>query len=130
MWALGLGLVTLGVWHAITSPTLALMVGGLASMTGASIAGDRWHGAALLLGAATAGVYGALVLLQGLAEMCRCVICLRTGAWPARLKDAEEIDVVEQQLAASTHIDEEARQLAAQAQKIDEAAHRRIGGGQ
>ncbi len=75
-------------------------------------------------------IAGALVLLQGFAEICRCVICLRTGAWPARLKDAEEIDVVEQQLAASTHIDDEARQLAAQAQKIDEAAHRRIGGGQ
>ena len=39
------------------------------------------------------------VLLQGIAEMVRCVVCLRTGEWTPRLKDAEEMDVVEQQLA-------------------------------
>ena len=38
-------------------------------------------------------------MLQGLAEIVRCVVCLKTGQWPERLKDAEEIDVVEQQLA-------------------------------
>src|SRR5688500_7433534 len=44
---------------------------------------------------------GALILLQGMAEMVRCVVCLRTGAWPSRLKDVSEIDVVEEQLAHS-----------------------------
>lgn len=69
---------------------------------------------------------GAIVLLQGLAEIARCVICLKTGAWPARIKDAEEIDVVEQQLAASTYVDEEARQQAIESAKhIDEAARQR-----
>jgi hypothetical protein len=58
----------------------------------------------------------------------RCIVCLKTGEWPARLKDAEEIDVIEQQLAASTHVDDESRQQAIKnAKSIDEAAHNRIG---
>ena len=71
-------------------------------------------------------IAGALVLLQGLAEIVRCIVCLKTGAWPERLKDAEEIDVVEQQLASSTHVDEESRKRAlASVHDIDEAAHQR-----
>jgi TRAP-type mannitol/chloroaromatic compound transport system permease small subunit len=70
---------------------------------------------------------GAAVLVQGLSEMLRCVVCLRTGEWTARLDDAEEIDVVEQQLAGSTHVDEEARREAiARAKSIDEAARQRM----
>jgi TRAP-type mannitol/chloroaromatic compound transport system permease small subunit len=73
-------------------------------------------------------IAGALVLLQGLAEIARCVICLRTGEWPERLKDAEEIDVIEQQLAGSTLVDDESRKQAIErAHDIDEAAHQRIG---
>jgi TRAP-type mannitol/chloroaromatic compound transport system permease small subunit len=30
--------------------------------------------------------------LQGLAESLRCVLCLRTGEWPARLHDVEELE--------------------------------------
>jgi TRAP-type mannitol/chloroaromatic compound transport system permease small subunit len=75
-------------------------------------------------------VAGALVLLQGVAEIIRCVICLRTGSWPERLKDVEETDVVEQQLAASTHVDAEARRLAIEnIEAIDAAAHQRATGG-
>jgi TRAP-type mannitol/chloroaromatic compound transport system permease small subunit len=37
---------------------------------------------------------GFLLLLQGFAEMVRCVICLRTGAWPQRLHDVEETETV------------------------------------
>jgi TRAP-type mannitol/chloroaromatic compound transport system permease small subunit len=76
-------------------------------------------------------VAGLLVLLQGAAEMIRCVICLRTGQWPERLKDVEETDVVEQQLEASTHVDAQARQEAiANIEAIDAAAHQRttVGG--
>ena len=73
---------------------------------------------------------GVLVMLQGLAEMARCVICLRTGTWPSRLKDATEIDVVEEQLAASEYVDEEARKLAIErAHEIDETARQRGMGG-
>ena len=71
-------------------------------------------------------VAGALVLIQGLVEMIRCVICLRTGAWPERLKDAEEIDVVEEQLAASAYVDEDAKRAAlARVHEIDESAKQR-----
>ena len=73
-------------------------------------------------------IAGVLVLIQGLAEIVRCIVCLQTGQWPDRLKDAEEIDVVEQQLASSTLVDDESRKLAIEgAHKIDEAAHQRIG---
>ena len=33
-----------------------------------------------------------LMALQGLAEVLRCVLCLRTGEWPARLHDVEELE--------------------------------------
>jgi TRAP-type mannitol/chloroaromatic compound transport system permease small subunit len=69
---------------------------------------------------------GALLLLQGFAEIMRAIICLRTGVWPSRLKDVSEIDVVEEQLAASEHVDEETRRNAiAHAQDIEEAARQR-----
>lgn len=40
-------------------------------------------------------IAGFLVLLQGLAEMVRCVQTLRTGEWPRRAHDVEEVDVDE-----------------------------------
>jgi TRAP-type mannitol/chloroaromatic compound transport system permease small subunit len=39
-------------------------------------------------------IAGTLVLLQGLAEMVRCVICIRTGAWPPRLHDVQETETM------------------------------------
>lgn len=36
---------------------------------------------------------GGLLLLQGLAEIARCILCLRTGVWPRRGHDVEEVDV-------------------------------------
>jgi TRAP-type mannitol/chloroaromatic compound transport system permease small subunit len=38
-------------------------------------------------------VAGAFLLVQGLVEIARCVICLKTGAWPARAHDVQEVDV-------------------------------------
>ena len=74
-------------------------------------------------------IAGAFLMLQGFAEIVRCVVCLRTGAWPSRLKDVNEIDVVEEQLAHSEHVDAADRQMAIeQAQHIDEAARKRGGG--
>jgi len=73
---------------------------------------------------------GTLVMLQGIAEIVRCVMCLKTGDWPERLKDAEEIDVVEQQLAKSEYVDQESRERAiAHVQEIDDAARQRGMGG-
>jgi TRAP-type mannitol/chloroaromatic compound transport system permease small subunit len=40
-------------------------------------------------------IAGVLVLLQGVAEIVRCVQCLRTGEWPKRAHDVEEVDVEE-----------------------------------
>lgn len=37
---------------------------------------------------------GILLLLQGIVEVIRCLICLRTGAWPQRLHDVEELEKV------------------------------------
>jgi TRAP-type mannitol/chloroaromatic compound transport system permease small subunit len=75
-------------------------------------------------------IAGALIMLQGIAEIVRCVVCLRTGEWPSRLKDVAEIDVIEQQLAHSEYVDEEARRIAIEnAQRIDEAARQRGMGG-
>ena len=62
-------------------------------------------------------VAGAIVLMQGIAEIVRCVVCLKTGEWPPRLKDAEEADVVAQQLAGSEYVDEESRKLAIEKSK-------------
>lgn len=74
---------------------------------------------------------GALLLLQGLAEIMRSVICLRTGVWPERLKDVSEIDVVEEQLAQSQYVDEASRKMAIeQAQNIEESARQRGMGGE
>ena len=75
-------------------------------------------------------IAGALLMLQGVAEVVRCIACLKTGTWPSRLKDVAEIDVVEEQLAHSQYVDEESRKMAiAQAQHIDEAARQRGRGG-
>lgn len=71
-------------------------------------------------------IAGSLVMLQGLAEIVRCVLCLRTGAWPVRLEDVEEIDVIDTQLSHSEYIDEESRRAAMEsAHAIDEAARHR-----
>jgi TRAP-type mannitol/chloroaromatic compound transport system permease small subunit len=71
-------------------------------------------------------VAGVLVMLQGLAEITRCIVCLRTGAWPARLEDVEEIDVIDTQLSHSEYVDEESRRVAMEgAHAIDEAARHR-----
>lgn len=71
-------------------------------------------------------IAGALVMLQGFAEVVRCIVCIKTGQWPSRLKDVSEIDVVEEQLAHSEHVDDDTRKLAiARAASIDEAARQR-----
>lgn len=38
-------------------------------------------------------VAGFMLLLQGLVEVVRCVICLRDGEWPSRGDDVVEVDV-------------------------------------
>ena len=50
-------------------------------------------------------VAGALMLLQGIVEIIRCVICLKEGKWPARQKDVEEVDV--EKLKEQLHVKDE-----------------------
>ena len=71
-------------------------------------------------------VAGAIIMLQGLAEIYRCILCVRTGEWTPRLKDAGEMDVVAEQLESSTYVDDAAKKDAiARAHAIDEAARQR-----
>lgn len=48
---------------------------------------------------------GAFLLLQGIVEIIRCVICIRTGEWPSRDQDVEEVDV--DKLKAMVHVKDE-----------------------
>ncbi len=48
---------------------------------------------------------GGILLLQGLVEIVRCVICIRDGAWPAREDDVEEGDV--DKLKEMVHVKDE-----------------------
>ena len=75
-------------------------------------------------------IAGALVMLQGVAEIMRAVVCLRTGEWPSRLHDVAETDVIEEQLAHSEFVDDESRKVAIErAKQIDEMARQRGMGG-
>lgn len=38
-------------------------------------------------------VAGAFLLLQGIVEIIRCIICLKQGRWPSREEDVQEVDV-------------------------------------
>lgn len=35
---------------------------------------------------------GLLLFIQGVAQVCRCIVCIRTGAWPRHLEDVEEME--------------------------------------
>jgi TRAP-type mannitol/chloroaromatic compound transport system permease small subunit len=48
---------------------------------------------------------GLLLLVQGIVEIIRCVICLRDGEWPSREEDVEEVDV--EKLKEMVHVKDE-----------------------
>ena len=48
---------------------------------------------------------GAFLLVQGLVEIVRCIVCLQTGVWPARVQDVEEVDV--EKLKEMVHVKDE-----------------------
>jgi len=39
-------------------------------------------------------VAGLTLLIAGIAEVMRCLLCIRNGKWPARTGDVEELEVV------------------------------------
>jgi TRAP-type mannitol/chloroaromatic compound transport system permease small subunit len=120
---------------------IAFFFPGIAALiyAGADYAGDSWRIAEHSVTANGPPIYhfktvipvaGALVMLQGIAEVVRCVVCLKTGEWPSRLHDVAEIDVIEEQLAHSEYVDEESRKIAIErAHDIDETARQRGMGG-
>ncbi|MDK9701918.1 MAG: TRAP transporter small permease subunit [Sulfuritalea sp.] len=50
-------------------------------------------------------IAGAFLLLQGVVEIIRCVICIRQGEWPSRDEDVEEVDV--EKLKEMVHVKDE-----------------------
>lgn len=66
---------------------------------------------------------GALILVQGLAEIVRCVLCLKNGEWPARGEDVQEVDVEElKQMVHVTDADLAAAEAAAAAKAAEKEA--------
>jgi TRAP-type mannitol/chloroaromatic compound transport system permease small subunit len=121
---------------------LVFFVPGIAALiyAGYHYAGDSWRilehstvtadGPPVYYFKTVIPIAGALVMLQGIAEIIRCVVCIRTGEWPSRLKDVAETDVIEEQLAHSEFVDEESRKIAIErAKAIDEIARQRGMGG-
>ena len=67
---------------------------------------------------------GAFLLLQGVVEIIRCVICIREGAWPSREHDVEEVDV--EKLKEMVHVKDEdiaALDKFVVAQELEHQAH-------
>lgn len=50
-------------------------------------------------------IAGAFLLVQGVVEIIRCVICLKQGYWPSREEDVEEVDV--DKLKEMVHVKDE-----------------------
>lgn len=48
---------------------------------------------------------GVILLLQGLVEIFRCVVCIQQGEWPSREQDVEEVDV--EKMKAMVGLDKE-----------------------
>ena len=48
---------------------------------------------------------GTILLVQGIVEIIRCVICIRQGYWPSRQQDVEEVDV--EKLREMVHVKDE-----------------------
>jgi TRAP-type mannitol/chloroaromatic compound transport system permease small subunit len=64
-------------------------------------------------------IAGGLILLQGIVEIIRCVLCLRHGTWPARQEDVQEVNVEE--LKEMVHVtDEDIAALAKTAERKEE----------
>jgi len=39
-------------------------------------------------------IVGCLMVMQGIVEVMRCIMCIRDGDWPKRLHDVEELEKV------------------------------------
>ncbi len=117
------GDVLYGFFQPRTQATLDLILyivfflPGVFALTyaGYSYAGDSWRilehssitadGPPLYYFKSVIPLAGAFLLLQGVVEIVRCVICIRQGAWPSREEDVEEVDV--DKLKEMVHVKDE-----------------------
>ena len=37
---------------------------------------------------------GILLFIQGLAQVCRCIVCIKSGKWPEHAEDVEEMEAI------------------------------------
>jgi len=91
-------IVDLGLYVVFFCPGVIALI-----WAGAAYAGESW--AVAERSALTANglpvyplktlipIAGALLMMQGLAEMLRCVVCIRDGVWAPRSEDVREVDV-------------------------------------
>lgn len=49
---------------------------------------------------------GLLLFIQGIAQVMRCILCIRTGEWLQHEEDVEELEQVLMREAAAGHLDE------------------------
>ena len=64
---------------------------------------------------------GGILLLQGVVEIIRCIICIRDGEWPSREEDVEDVDV--EKLKEMVHVKDEDIQ-ALDKYVVQEGAHK------
>jgi len=96
---------------------IAFFVPGIVALTyaGTIYAGESWaigerstimlEGPPIYTFKSFIPIAGALMVLQGAAEIARCVICLRDGEWPSRIEDVVEVDV--EKLKEMVHVKDE-----------------------
>jgi len=65
-------------------------------------------------------IAGAILLVQGIVEILRCIVCLKQGEWPSREEDVEEVDV--DKLKKMVHVKDE------DIEKLDVLVTRQEGG--
>ena len=65
-------------------------------------------------------IAGTILLVQGIVEIIRCIVCLQEGEWPSREEDVEEVDV--DKLKKMVHVKDE------DIAKLDEFVTRKEGG--
>jgi len=76
-------------------------------IAGYSYAAESWsygtHGEVSVMSPANVPIFqlksmiplaGSLLLIQGIAQCCRCIVCIRTGQWPTHAEDVEEMETV------------------------------------
>ena len=110
---------------------IVFFIPGVVALTfvGYEFAGDSWkireHSSTVADGPplyhfkSVIPIAGGMLLLQGIAEIIRCIICLKTGEWPSKEQDVEEVDV--DKLKEMVHVKDE--DIAKLDQYVTKSAH-------